>query len=72
MTQEMTLNCHQESWVSVESLVTSSSNPSDRFLFSLGENIKAKFDDEETVRVTVLKAMGEEHILSFKIENEKK
>jgi len=37
----------------------------------LGESIKAKFENEETVRVTVLKAMGEEHILSFKIENEK-
>jgi translation initiation factor 5A len=38
----------------------------------LGTEIKAKFDNEETVKVTVLKAMGEEQILGYKIESDSK
>jgi hypothetical protein len=37
----------------------------------LGAEIRAKLENEETVKVTVLKAMGEEAILSYKIENDK-
>lgn len=38
----------------------------------LGEEIKKKFDDEEAIKVTVLKSMGEEAILSYKVENDSK
>jgi len=37
----------------------------------LGEEIRKKFENEETIKVTVLKAMGEEAILSYKVENDK-
>jgi translation initiation factor 5A len=37
----------------------------------LGAEIQAKFDDEETIKVTVLKALGEEAILSYKVESNK-
>lgn len=37
----------------------------------LGEEIRRKFENEETVKCTVLKAMGEEAILSYKIESDK-
>jgi len=36
----------------------------------LGQEIKAKFDNSDTVKVTVLKAMGEEAIMSYKIEQD--
>jgi translation initiation factor 5A len=39
----------------------------------LGEEIKKKFDEENaSVKVTVLKSMGEEAILAFKLENDSK
>jgi translation initiation factor 5A len=38
----------------------------------LGDQIKAKFDAEESIRVTVLKSMGEEAIMAFKIDNDSK
>jgi translation initiation factor 5A len=38
----------------------------------LGTEIKDKFDKEESLKVTVLKAMGEEAILSYKVENDSK
>jgi translation initiation factor 5A len=38
----------------------------------LADEIKARFEAEETVKVTVLKAMGEEYIMGFKIENDSK
>jgi len=37
----------------------------------LGAEIRAKLENDESVKVTVLKAMGEEAILSYKVENEK-
>ena len=37
----------------------------------LGDEIRKKFENEESIKVTVLKAMNEEAILSFKIENDK-
>ncbi len=36
----------------------------------LGKEIRKKLEDDESVRVTVLKAMGEEAILSFKVDND--
>jgi translation initiation factor 5A len=38
----------------------------------LGNDIKERFEKEETIKVTVLKSMGEEAILSFKVENDSK
>jgi len=35
----------------------------------LGEEIKTKFENDDSIKVTVLKAMGEEHILTYKVEN---
>ena len=37
----------------------------------LGDEIRKKFEKEQSIKVTVLKAMNEEAILSFKIENDK-
>ncbi len=37
----------------------------------LGDEIRRKFENEESIKVTVLKAMNEEAILSYKIENDK-
>ena len=37
----------------------------------LGAEIQKKFDDEENLKLTVLKAMGEEAILSYKVEAQK-
>jgi translation initiation factor 5A len=37
----------------------------------LGSEIKKKFEADETIRVTVLKAMDDEAILAYKIEQEK-
>jgi translation initiation factor 5A len=36
----------------------------------LGQEIKAKFDSSESIKVTVLKALGEEAIMSYKIEQD--
>jgi len=36
----------------------------------LGQEIKAKFDNSDTIKVTVLKALGEEAIMSYKIEQD--
>jgi hypothetical protein len=41
------------------------------FIYQIGEEIRKKFENEETIKVTVLKAMGEEAILSYKVENDK-
>jgi translation initiation factor 5A len=38
----------------------------------LGTEIKAKFDNEESLKCTVLKAMGEEAILAYKVDNDSK
>ncbi|RNA41367.1 eukaryotic translation initiation factor 5A [Brachionus plicatilis] len=38
----------------------------------LGNDIKAKFDADESLIVTVLKSMGEEAIIQFKVENDSK
>jgi len=38
----------------------------------VGNEIKAKFEAEENLKVTVLKAMGEEAILAYKIDNDSK
>jgi hypothetical protein len=38
----------------------------------IAKEIKDKFDAEESIRVTVLKAMGEEAIIAYKIDNDKK
>jgi translation initiation factor 5A len=38
----------------------------------LGTEIKDRFEKEESIKVTVLKAMGEEAILSFKVESDSK
>jgi translation initiation factor 5A len=38
----------------------------------LGDEIREKFEKEESLRVTVLKSMNEEAILSYKVENDKK
>jgi len=38
----------------------------------LGADIKKKFDDEENLKMTVLKAMGEEAIMGYKVENDSK
>ncbi len=38
----------------------------------LGNDIKERFEKEETIKVTVLKSMGEEAILSFKVESDNK
>ncbi|CAF0775193.1 unnamed protein product [Didymodactylos carnosus] len=38
----------------------------------LGQEIRAKFENNENVKVTVLKAMGEEAIMSYKIEQDSK
>jgi translation initiation factor 5A len=36
----------------------------------LGQEIKSKFDNSDTIKVTVLKALGEEAIMSYKIEQD--
>jgi hypothetical protein len=36
--------------------------------FLKGNDLKEKFDNEKPIKVIVLKAMGEEHILGFKID----
>lgn len=38
----------------------------------LGAEIRAKFDSGESLKVTVLQALGEESIMSYKIEQESK
>lgn len=38
----------------------------------LGEKIREKFEAEESLKVTVLKSMGEEAILAFKVESDSK
>ena len=38
----------------------------------LGQEIKDKFEKDEVIKVTVLKAMNEEAILSYKIESDSK
>lgn len=36
--------------------------------FNKGKELKGAFESEETVKVILLKAMGEEHILGFKVD----
>jgi len=36
----------------------------------LGQEIRAKFDNNEIIKVTVLKAMGEEAMMSYKVEQD--
>jgi translation initiation factor 5A len=38
----------------------------------LGQEIKSKFDSGESLKVTILKALGEESIMSYKIEQDSK
>ena len=38
----------------------------------LGTEIKERFDKEEQLKCTVLKAMGEEAIVGFKVDNDSK
>ena len=38
----------------------------------LGEEIRAKFENGEAIKVTVLQALGEEAIMSYKIEQDSK
>ena len=38
----------------------------------LGNEIKERFDKEESLKCTVLKAMGEEAIVGFKVDNDSK
>jgi len=38
----------------------------------LGSEIKTRFDAEENLKLTVLKAMGEEAVLAYKVESDKK
>ena len=40
-------------------------------IYLKGEEIRKKFENEESIKCTVLKAMGEEAILSYKVENDK-
>jgi translation initiation factor 5A len=36
------------------------------------KDIREKFEADESLKITVLKAMGEEQIMGFKVENDKK
>jgi len=38
----------------------------------LGSDIKTRFEGEENLKLSVLKAMGEEAVLSYKVDNDKK
>jgi len=39
---------------------------------ALGAEIKERFEKDESIKVTVLKALGEEAILSYKVESDSK
>jgi hypothetical protein len=38
----------------------------------LGDEIRARIEKDESIHVTVLKAMSDEAIISYKVDNDKK